>query len=143
MCPPGVDLAANIAEAKRVAKECEARAQEKVAPFANDYRAKEAEKLFALLYKCEWIIKKFQSGADYDYKAVNEKHPEYTDFGNYHYGLYTNAMGIDATFAQVGAGYYQLKKKTSEWWNPKWIINYFDDPRDNRRIREGQQYPLD
>ncbi|WP_319542681.1 polymorphic toxin type 44 domain-containing protein [uncultured Pseudodesulfovibrio sp.] len=136
--PPDVDIAANIAEARRVAKECEAKAQKITALSSGHY----AEKQIAFLLKCWWIYDKFQSGADYDFKKGGT-HPEYEDFGNYHYGLYTKAMGINVTLAQAAAGAWQLKQGTSEWTNPEFIKNWFDDPRDNRRIREGQQYPLD
>lgn len=148
--PPGVDLAANIAEAKRKAKECEQKATQKVDDFlsktdipdthAIDSIRKACIDKLTFLYKCSWIYENFRSGQDYDYKKKG--HPEYEDFGNYHYGLYTRAMGINVSFAQAAAGAWQLWQGTSEWWNPKWIAKYFDDPRDNQKIRKGQAYPF-
>ncbi|MEZ7196970.1 polymorphic toxin type 44 domain-containing protein [Pseudodesulfovibrio karagichevae] len=89
-------------------------------------------------FKCWWIYENFASGARYDFKDGGN-HPEYEDFGNYHYGLYIKAMGINVTFAQAATGAWQIKQKTSDWG---FIGAWFDDPRDNRRIKEGQNYPL-
>ncbi|BCS89554.1 polymorphic toxin type 44 domain-containing protein [Pseudodesulfovibrio sediminis] len=136
--PPGVDLAANISEARRVAKECEAKARKIVSQSAGHYSSEKAVEYLTFGFKCKWIYDNFAAGMRYDYKK--DGHPEYEDFGNYHYGLYTRAMGINVTLAQAAAGAWQIKRGTSDW---SFVDTWFDDPRDNRRIREGQQYPLD
>lgn len=79
----------------------------------------------------------FKPGAKYDYKK--DGHPEYEDFGNYHYGLYTEALGLNASFTQAAAGFYQWKEDTSSW---EFWETWFDDPRDNAMIRKGQGFPL-
>ncbi|RWU04109.1 MULTISPECIES: polymorphic toxin type 44 domain-containing protein [unclassified Pseudodesulfovibrio] len=145
--PPGVDLSANIAEAKRIAKECQQKAAKEVDDFLekanfsgvhsiDSIRAACIDEL-TFLYKCSWIYDNFRSEQNYDYKK--EGHPEYEDFGNYHYGLYTQTMGINVTFARAAAGAWQLKKDTHEW---RWYRTWFDDPRDNQMIRKGQDYPF-
>ena len=138
LVPPGVDIEANIREARQVAKECEEKAREYTRPIliAGPIYI-EPELVF--LFKCAWIFKNFKSGARYDFKQYG---PEYEDFGNYHYGLYTKAMGIRATFAQVAAGAYQIKQGTSDLTDRDFIKSYGDDPRDNKMIKKGQQYPL-
>ncbi len=90
-------------------------------------------------FKCQWVYDNFRSHAQYDYKTLGS---EYEAFGNYHYGIYTNVMGINATLAQAAAGAWQLKQGTSEWRNPEFIKNWFDDPADSRAIRKGQRYPI-
>ncbi|MGE4553679.1 MAG: polymorphic toxin type 44 domain-containing protein [Desulfovibrionaceae bacterium] len=140
--PPGVDIQANIAEARQVARECEEKARSMVPLYGHSLVPGEAVAqkvldLVTLLYKCGWILDNFRSGARYDFKRGG--HPEYEDFGNYHYGLYTHAMGIEMTLAQVAAGYWQLKNRTS---SPEFKDTYYDDPRDNLRIRQGQRYPV-
>lgn len=138
--PPGVDLAANTTEAKRVAKECGKKAQDIVSNVEIGFKADKLTQGLTFLLKCEWIYYNFKSGAKYDFKKGN--HPEYEDFGNYHYGLYTKAMGIDVTFAQAAAGYWQYKQNTHKWTS-EYIETWLDDPWDNKRIREGQQYPFE
>jgi hypothetical protein len=120
--PPGVDLEANLAEARRIRKICE--------PYifvANPFSSAE------FFLKCAWVFFNFKSGARYDYKRNG--HPEYEDFGNYHYGLYTSALGLNATFTQAMAGFYQLRSRASGW---KFKETWFDDPRDNEMIRKRQ-----
>lgn len=147
LVPPGVDLTANITEARRVAKRCQQRATREVDDFLEKTNLEGATSIdgirmtcideLTFLYKCSWIYENFRSGQDYDYKKKG--HPEYEDFGNYHYGLYTRAMGIDVTFAQAAAGYWQWKKDTHKW---RWYRTYLDDPHDNKLIRKGQAYPF-
>lgn len=140
--PSGVDLEANIAEAKRKAKECEEKAEALFERLPARAKASNSLSLDRLIFwsKCQWVYEKFKSGADYDYKT---KGPEYEAFGNYHYGVYTKAMGLNATFTQAAAGAWQLKQGTSEWWNTAYIRNWFDDPIDNRNIRKGQSFPFE
>lgn len=145
--PPGIDLAANIAEARRVAKECEQKAVTEVDRFLSkmnlsgvsvidDIRKACIDEL-TLLYKCLWIYTNFDTGKRYDFKKDN--HPEYEDFGNYHYGLYTQAMGINVTLARAAAGAIQIR---GGQYKLKWYRTWFDDPHDNKMIRKGQGYPF-
>lgn len=120
--PPGMDLEANLAEARRIRKICE----------SFFFVAKPLSSASFFL-KCAWVVFNFKSGARYDYKLNG--HPEYEDFGNYHYGLYTRALGLNATFTQAMAGFYQFLSRTSGW---KFKETWFDDPRDNEMIRKGQ-----
>ncbi|MGE4191985.1 MAG: polymorphic toxin type 44 domain-containing protein [Pseudodesulfovibrio sp.] len=60
-------------------------------------------------YKCLWIYRNFKNGGRYDFK---QRGKEYEDFGNYHYGLYTRAMGVSINIAQAGAGAAQLAAGT-------------------------------
>jgi len=113
--PPGVDLDANVAEARRVGARIE-----------QDHPA------LSEIYKCSYIYDNFKAGARYDYKKNGT---QYEPFGNYHYGLYTKAMGINEPFARVAAGVYQIRRGTSRW--EYWDSN-FDDPRDQEAIRKGQ-----
>ncbi|SKA94409.1 toxin 44 [Paucidesulfovibrio gracilis DSM 16080] len=126
LVPPGVDLAANIAEARRVKRICDA--------FILNFPPYSSAS-FSL--KCAWVVFKFSPGADYDFKK--DGHPEYEDFGNYHYGLYTEALGLNATFTQAAAGFVQLCTRTSSW---DFEETWFDDPRDNAMVRKGQGSPL-
>lgn len=82
--PPGVDLAANIAEAKRVAKECQQKATKEVDEFLSKMNLSGVSALNSIretcidevtfLGKCLWIYEKFDIGKKYDYKKGN--HPE-------------------------------------------------------------------
>lgn len=75
--PPGVDLAANIAEAKGKAKEYEQKATQKVndlllkmdIPDASAIRSirKVCIDKLTFLYKCSWIRENFQSGQAYPF----------------------------------------------------------------------------
>lgn len=124
--PPGVNLEANIAEARRIRKICEMftlPAYEHLAPSS-------------FLLKCAWVFFNFKDGEKYDYKKDN--HPEYEDFGNYHYGLYTKALGLNASFTQAMAGFAQAFSQTSSWG---FLRTWFDDPRDTKMIKRGQKYP--
>ncbi|MGE4554292.1 MAG: polymorphic toxin type 44 domain-containing protein [Desulfovibrionaceae bacterium] len=135
--PPGVDIQANIAEARQVARECEEKAL-KIAYAYRDMPGMVSEQGLAQGFKCSWIYDNFKAGARYDFKR--DGHPEYEDFGNYHYGLYTHAMGINATFAQIAAGAAQVKAGT---YRLRDLPTFLDDRRDNEKIREGQRFPLD
>ncbi|WP_285907427.1 polymorphic toxin type 44 domain-containing protein [Pseudodesulfovibrio pelocollis] len=138
--PPGVDLAENIAEAKRKGRECEEQAEALLAGLPVRARTSNPLPLGRLVFwsKCQWIFDNFKSGARYDYKT---KGAEYEAFGNYHYGVYTSAMGINATFAQVAAGAWQIWQRTSEW-SREFADSWFDDPADNEAIRKGQKFPF-
>jgi len=116
--PPGVDLAANIAEARRVSREIE----------ENHPNA-----TVAMAYKFKHIYDNFNTGERYDYKQLGK---QYEPFGNYHYGLYTKSMGINESFARVAAGSAQIKSGTSEW---KFWDSNFDDPNDQENIKRGQE----
>lgn len=145
--PPGVDLVANIAEARRVGKECQEKAALGVDEFLSRISLSGVNSIHKIrktlideltfLYKCLWIYEKFNTGKKYDFKKNN--HPEYEDFGNYHYGLYTKAMGINVDMAQAGAGAAQLAAGT---YKIRWYRTWFDDPHDNQMIRRGQGYPF-
>lgn len=129
--PPGVNIEANIREAKRVAWEIE-----KQAAMAA-YGASGGLRSVVFAHKCIYIYKNFKSGSRYDYKKLGK---QYEAFGNYHYGLYTNAMGIDISFAQAAAGAYQIYSNTSK---EEFRSTWYDDPDDNDAIRKGQRYPID
>ncbi|WP_071546313.1 polymorphic toxin type 44 domain-containing protein [Pseudodesulfovibrio hydrargyri] len=124
--PQGVNLAANIAEARRIKRICE--------PFIFNFPPYSTAS-FSL--KCIWVFFNFKDGAKYDYKRGG--HPEYEDFGNYHYGLYTKALGLNASFTQAAAGAAQVFSLTSKmsFWR-----TWFDDPRDNEMVIKGQKSPL-
>ncbi|MGE4553677.1 MAG: hypothetical protein AB7D57_11225, partial [Desulfovibrionaceae bacterium] len=67
--PPGVDIQANIAEARQVARECEEKARRPTpntlgAPFAPG-AALVSRSGWAYYYKCVWIFDNFKSGARY------------------------------------------------------------------------------
>ncbi|QJB57022.1 polymorphic toxin type 44 domain-containing protein [Pseudodesulfovibrio sp. zrk46] len=146
--PPGVDIEANLAEARRKAKECRNKADQiisaleaKVKRVINDFSLpdslrKTSAEAVAFYLKCEWVYEKFQNDGKYDYKQIDKR---YQAFGNYHYGLYTNAMKLNATFAQVAAGYAQFRAGT---WEPEFYSTWLDDPADNGAIRKGQAYPV-
>lgn len=147
--PPGVDIEANLAEARRKAKECqeeagryiaalEAKVKRYVEGFSlpDSLRKVSIDKL-AFYLKCMWVYKHFDYRQKYDYKYT--KGEEYQAFGNYHYALYTKAMGLDATFVQAAAGYAQLKAGN---WEIEFYNTWFDDPADNAVIRKGQSYPM-
>lgn len=123
LVPPEVDLAANIAEARRIKKKCE--------PF---YFVGWPFTSASFQLKCAWVVINFFPGARYDFKRNG--HTEYEDFGNYHYGLYTKALGLNATFSQAAAGFAQICTGTSQrrYWE-----TWFDDPRDNEMIKKGQK----
>ena len=124
--PPGVNLTANIAEARRIKRICE------MYEFVI-YPYKSA----SFFLKCAWVYLNFKPEAKYDYKK--DGHPEYEDFGNYHYGLYTKALGINVEFAQAAAGFFQWLEGTS---SKDFSATWFDDPRDNAMVRKGQSSPL-
>lgn len=146
-----IQISLQVAEshslAKRIANECQQKAANAVDGFLkkvnlscvstlNSIRKTCIDEL-TFLGKCLWIYEKFDTGKKYDYKKDN--HPEYEDFGNYHYGLYTQAMGIDVTLARAAAGAIQI---IGGHYKIKWYRTWFDDPRDNQMIRKGQAYPF-
>jgi hypothetical protein len=139
--PPGVDLAENIAEAKRRGRECEEQAVKiwKSLPRRAKIRGSDSLEKITYWFKCKWVYDKFKSGADYDYKT---RGAEYEAFGNYHYGVYTNAMGINVTLAQAAAGVWQVLKWNSEL-SLEYARHWFDDSADNRNIKKGQEFPVE
>jgi hypothetical protein len=121
--PPGVDIEANLAEASKIKNM--SKSYRSVLPLLGTSAS--------FLLKRTWVYLNFASKKRYDYKQLG---PEYEDFGNYHYGLYTKTMGLNATFAQVAAGVAQWLAGTSrgsEYW-----ASWFDDPHDNELIKRGQ-----
>jgi len=146
LVPPGVDITTNIAEAKQKAKECEQQATKEVDDFLSRININGINAIASIrrtcideltfLNKCLWIYRNFKNGARYDFK---QRGKEYEDFGNYHYGLYTQAMGISINIAQAAAGAAQLAAGT---YKIKWYRTWFDDPRDNEMIRKGHQSPF-
>jgi hypothetical protein len=135
--PPGVDIEANIREAKRVAKQCEKEAVD-YASRVPSYASNPASiPVMARNLKIEWVKKMFSSGAPYDYKKLGN---QYESFGNYHYGLYVKALGIGDTLARMSAGYYQIRSGTS---SIDFLGSWFDDPEDQKNIIRGQQFPLE
>lgn len=138
--PPGVDLAANITEARSVARRCEEKAKLLTTLGKVDPKALIQSRVMIFALKSRWIKDNFETGARYDYKTT--KGSQYEAFGNYHFGIYVKAMGINDIVAQVGAGGYQVYSGTSKW-DKEWAKSWFDDPKDNEAIRKGQQYQVE
>ena len=72
-----------------------------------------------------------KTGGKWDYKVG---HPEYENFGNYHFGYVAAAYGIPEGIAKLGAGLYQIKSGTSKL---SFFDSYFDDPKDQKWIDQG------
>ncbi|MGE4506347.1 MAG: polymorphic toxin type 44 domain-containing protein [Desulfovibrionaceae bacterium] len=152
--PPGVDIEANIREAKQktraflqqamnMVSQLEIPARLLVQPFLLRELKEMATDAFAFGLKCGWLYENFKPGARYDFKKHDETghyHPEYEAFGNYHYGLYSSAMGMDLTVIEAGAGFAQFLAGT--WVKENWRT-WFDDPDDNKMVRKGYSYPID
>lgn len=132
--PPGVDLDANVKEARRMYN-----------PFTFVGKVKTDG---------DWDFKK--------YNKNTEKSP-YEDGGNFHYGVTSKAFGFPEWLSKRAAGAYQIDSNTStpEWGGPaqltlgdktKWpdgllykymgILSYpyGDDPADQRKIEQGFRY---
>jgi hypothetical protein len=56
--------------------------------------------------------------------------------GNILYGYLGKCYRIPDNILYLGAGYAQIKAKTQKF---SWVTNYFDDPRDTARIKQGIQ----
>lgn len=91
----------------------------------------------ALTYS--WFYMKVRNRGPWDYK---QNHPEFENFGNFHYGAVGYAAGIPAKILLMGAGFAQERAKTNrkEWGHWYQKPPYGDDPRDRYWIRQGIDY---
>ncbi len=105
---------------------------------------REAELPRGLLYGPNWFHDQVTDWGPWDYKR---RHPDFEDFGNFHYGAVGSATGwfFDYTLLDE-AGRNQLSKGNSkpEWGKPSPVRglpfgtgSYGDDPRDQASIRAG------
>lgn len=87
------------------------------------------------------IYNSFRNKGEFDYKQQGSEYPE---FGNWHYGfLVPEKVGQD--FAEMAAGYAQIKAGTSPLGKEAGIVDVFtdkyhgDDVDDVRAIRKGKE----
>lgn len=130
--PPGIDLSEN-------------------ARLANEHYT--GGILFTSYGAVDWFYEQVSYGKPWDYKSPGldrMSHPEYEQFGNWHYGYVGNAAGYSLRALQEEAGYAQLNESVSRpgWGKPGSGIPtyrfggeapYGDDPRDQELIRRGYE----
>ncbi len=78
-----------------------------------------------------WFKSQVQNGGPWDYKQYDRG---YLSFGNYNYGFAGAKQGIPTTVLRAGAGYAQVKARTSRL---RFITSAFDDPADQDQINRG------
>ena len=143
--PPGVDLEANIAEARHLGKVAReliykidiSACSDDLVPAIGNRLASIEYNIRKLLDIANYIVKSFWSGGKYDYKRLGR---QYEPFGNFHYGLYCSALGVNDVGARAIAGDVQIATGTA---SIKFIDSWFDDPADQKNIRRGQELPIE
>gem|GEM_PF-137075 len=89
--------------------------------------------------KFKWFKRMVQNGGPWDFKQQSGR---FEPYGNYHYGAVGTAFGLNEEYLARMAGWAQHRAGTSkpEWGVPWGDAPYGDDPRDQRRIRQGCAY---
>jgi len=136
--PSGVSLQANMAKAESIAKQ--PTQQYPMSSFGNTAG------------KYIWFHDQVKTGGPWDYKnqPTRGAHPEYEDFGNFHYGATGSALGLDPLTLQNEAGIAQQndpvtkgagRGKPGSRLNPgNGIPPFGDEPKDNEWIKMGIEY---
>ena len=115
----------------------------------NDFMAAEEDK-YNFIYNESMVIKLYlfytlvRNGAIYDLKNQPDWQHEHFIYngeiidkdapGNINYGYLGKVFGFPDIILYAGAGYAQLKSGNSDI---KFIFSWFDDPRDQDRIKQG------
>ncbi|MEX6677850.1 polymorphic toxin type 44 domain-containing protein [Pseudomonas sp. W2Oct36] len=88
-----------------------------------------------------WFYYKVRNGGPWDFK---QKHPEWENFGNFHYGAVGRGGQLPdqillraAGFAQQDAGTQSTEEDWGVWY---WRAPYGDDPKDQYWIMQGIEY---
>lgn len=112
--------------------------------------AKNAARVARYGWNLWWFRGQVQTGGPWDFKSEGPKrvyvHPEYEDFGNYHYG-YVGASMYSLELLLAEAGRAQRKDNTTRWPGDPGKIGlpwtgtspYGDDPRDQYWIKRGYE----
>lgn len=130
-----------------------------VPPIDLDANARQANEhytggiLFTSYDDLDWFYGQVAYGKPWDFKSPGPdrmSHPEYEEFGNWHYGYVGAASGYSLRALQEEAGYAQVNESVSrpEWGSPGkgvptyrigGVAPYGDDPRDQEQIRQGYE----
>ncbi|WP_054987424.1 polymorphic toxin type 44 domain-containing protein [Pseudomonas syringae group genomosp. 7] len=86
-----------------------------------------------------WFHYKVRNKGPWDYK---QKHPEWEDFGNFHYSAVGTAGQLTEQLLLRAAGFAQGEAKTRKykWGHWFWLPPYGDDPKDQKWIKMGILY---
>jgi len=86
-----------------------------------------------MVEKYYWMYSNFKTGDKYDL-TEGGKNPEMEYASNFNYGAMGKAAGLSDLELQLAAGMYQIWSGTS---NISFYNTYFDDPVDQKYIKEG------
>jgi len=86
-----------------------------------------------MVEKYYWMYSNFKTGDKYDL-TEGGKNPEMEYASNFNYGVMGKAAGLSDLELQLAAGMYQIWSGTS---NISFYNTYFDDPVDQKYIKEG------
>jgi hypothetical protein len=83
-----------------------------------------------------WFYNQVRNKGPWDFKQMG---PEYTDFGNFHYGAVGRAIGVPEQVLLRAAGWAQSRAGTTLNSFGHWTKDapYGDDPDDQIHIRNG------
>jgi hypothetical protein len=93
-----------------------------------------------IINRIGFVNNNFPNHSGMDFKKINPSPGHRSPFetsGNFAYGAYTYAIGIDRQVALLGAGYTQLRSGNARLRD---FSSYFDDPNDAAEIIRGREY---